>query len=249
MNANIFRFNRCALLLVAAGLSQLGACALVSRGDTMQVRYFTLDDDPAQHAPAAKSELSLRLGRVEASGGLSEQIAVRKGVHEISYRDDQRWTERPAQFVRRELERALFNDHGLMRSYSGATPSLEVELTELELVEGDRSQARVRLTAQVRDELRSLCHDNFETQLPIAENNSSSDARADMERSVAVLATALHKTVEQVAARAEQCLATTEKAANHSAKPAPAHRGAAAAPEPAPHAESQPAPSTVAGSE
>lgn len=247
MNANLFRSNRCALLLLAAGVSQLAACALVSRGDTMKVRYFTLDDEAAAHAPAAKpeqskSEISLRLGRVEASGGLSEQIAVRKSMHEISYRDDQRWTERPAQFVRRELERALFSERGLMRSYSGVTPSLEVELTELELVEGDRSQARVRLTAQVRDERRSLCNDNFETQLPISENQASADAPADMERSVSVLATALHKTVEQVAERAVQCLSMSEKAADRPTKPAPAHRAAAAAPQ----AEPEPASSSVA---
>jgi cholesterol transport system auxiliary component len=238
------------LLLLAAGLSQLGACALVSRGDTMQIRYFTLDDDPSQHTAGAKSDLSLRLGRVDASGGLGEQIAVRKGAHELSYRDDQRWTERPAQFVRRELERALFSERGLMRSYSGVTPSLEVELTELELVDGAKAQARVRLTAQIRDERRSLCHDHFETSLPIAEQSSEADARADMERSVAVLATALHQTVEQVAARAVECLSANDKdkdkdkAAERSSR----HAGRAAA-EPAPAAPSAPESATPAVAE
>jgi ABC-type uncharacterized transport system auxiliary subunit len=209
----------CVSLLLVAATSQLGACALVSRGEAMQVRYFTLDDRAAGHTPGEKSELTLRLGRIDASGGLGEQIAVRKGEHEISYREDQRWTERPAQFVRRELERALFSEHGLQRSYSGVTPGLEVELVELELVEaGQQAQARVRLTAQIRDERHSLCHDNFETQLPIAAAEASeSDPREDMSRSVAVLSTALHKTVEQVAARAVQCLT-----AEHSAAPAKA---------------------------
>lgn len=244
--------NRCTLLLLAAGMSQLGACALVSRGDTMQIRYFTLDDDPSQHAAGEKSDLSLRLGRVEASGGLGEQIAVRKGAHELSYRDDQRWTERPAQFVRRELERALFTERGLMRSYSGVTPSLEVELTELELVDGGaKSQARVRLTAQVRDERRSLCHDSFETSLPIAEQGSDADARADMERSVAVLATALHKTVDQVAARAVQCLSANDK---DKAAERPSRHAGRAPVEPAPAAPpASPAPeaasAAVAGAE
>jgi cholesterol transport system auxiliary component len=212
--------NRFAALVVL-GASQLGGCALMSRGDAMQVRYFTLDDSAAQRAPVTKSELSLRLGRVEASGGLGEQIAVRKGAHEISYRDDQRWTERPAQFVRRELERALFSERGLMRSYSGLTPTLEVELTELELVEaGQPSHARVRLTAQIRDDKRSLCHDNFETQLPIGRSESSGDPRADMERSVSTLATALHSTVEQVAARAVECLSASERQAEATQPPA-----------------------------
>jgi cholesterol transport system auxiliary component len=200
---------RSSLFLVAAVASQLGACALVSRGETLQVRYYTLDDRAAEHAAGAKSELALRLGRVDASGGLGEQIAVRKGTHEISYREDQRWTERPAQFVRRELERALFSERGLTRSYSGHTPQMEVELIELELVQADqKAQARVRLTAQIRDDRRSLCHDNFESQLPI-----EADPRADMEKSVAALASALHQTVEQVAKRAVECLAASSAAA------------------------------------
>jgi cholesterol transport system auxiliary component len=204
---------RATLLLLSAMASQLGACALVSRGETLQVRYFTLDDRSAGHTPAAEtSNLSLRLGRVDASGGIGEQIAVRKGTHEISYREDQRWTERPAQFVRRELERALFSERGLLRSYSGHTPQLEVELIELELVEADK-QARVRLTAQIRDDRRSLCHDNFETQLPI-----ESDPRTNLESGVAALSSALHKTVEQVAARAVQCLESSAAAPARAAK-------------------------------
>ncbi|HTU63196.1 MAG TPA: ABC-type transport auxiliary lipoprotein family protein [Polyangiales bacterium] len=198
---------RSSLLLLATIASQLAGCALVSRGETLQVRYYTLDDRAAEHAAGSKSELALRLGRVDASGGLGEQIAVRKGTHEISYREDQRWTERPAQFVRRELERALFSERGLTRSYSGHTPQMEVELIELELVEADKqAQARVRLTAQIRDDRRSLCHDNFETQLPV-----EADPRADMERSVAALSSALHRTVEQVASRAVDCLAASAK--------------------------------------
>jgi ABC-type uncharacterized transport system auxiliary subunit len=215
------RLPRFTYFLLAALASQLGACALVSRGDTLKVRYFTLDDRATGHTAGAKSELALRLGRVDASGGLGEQIAVRKGEHEISYREDQRWTERPAQFVRRELERALFSERGLLRSYSGHTPSLEVELVELELVENAQTaQARVRLTAQIRDDRRSLCHDNFEAQLPIAADSGSPDARADMGKSVAALSTALHQTVEQVAARAVQCLSSPEATASRATPPA-----------------------------
>lgn len=206
-------------LLLTAALTQLGACALVSRGETLQVRYFTLDDSAAAHASSAKSELALRLGRVDASGGLGQQIAVRKGEHEISYRDDQRWTEKPAQYVRRELERALYSERGLQRSYSGLTPTLEVELIELELVHTDKqAQARVRLTAQVRDDRRGLCHDNFETQLPVPAEGAT-DPRANMEQSVAALSKALHQTVEQVAARAVQCLQAADSASARPSAP------------------------------
>lgn len=216
---------RSTLLMLATVASQLGACALVSRGETLHVRYYTLDDRAAEHAAGSKTELTLRLGRVDASGGLGEQIAVRKGTHEISYREDQRWTERPAQFVRRELERALFSERGLTRSYSGHTPQLEVELIELELVEGDKqAQARVRLTAQIRDDRRSLCHGNFEAQLPV-----EADPRADMEKSVAALSSALHRTVEQVASRAVECLsASASTSASASRGPARARESQAA---------------------
>lgn len=204
-------------LICVVALAQFAGCALMSRGETLQVRYFTLEDgEPAPQRPAAKTDLALKLGRVEASGGLGEQIAVRKGTHELSYRDDQRWTERPAQYARRELERALYRERGLVRSYSGFAPLLEVELLELELIEaGDKPLARVRMAAQLRDDHSGLCQDSFQTELPI----EAKSTREDMERSVAALSAALHDTVQSVAERTVQCLTSraTAKAGEDSA--------------------------------
>lgn len=211
MNARSPKLCMTLLLATATGPLGVSGCALMSRGDALQVRYFTLEDGGPTPAPGTPSELALRLGRVEASGGLDEQIAVRKGAHELSYRDDERWTERPAQYVRRELERALFRERGLTRSYSGFTPQLEVELVELELVDAEQPQARVRLIAELRDERRGLCMDSFQAQLPIAAQSS----RANMEQSVAALSSALHQAVEQLADHVLSCLsATAAKPAN-----------------------------------
>lgn len=184
--------------------AQLAGCALVSRGETLHVRYFTLD---AKHsAPAgadAKPELELRLGRVDASGGLGELLAVRSGQNELTYREDRRWTERPAQFVRRGLERALFEERGLTRAYSGVAPTLDVELVELET---DQSAARVRLLARLHDDRRGLCNDSFASSEPVAD-------AAQVEASVASLSQALQRSLEQLAARVVQCLERREASA------------------------------------
>jgi len=205
------------VVLITSSLA-LASCALVSRGETLQVRYFTLEQRGAatQTPAAAKSELELRLGRVDASGGLGEQLAVRTGQNELTYREDQRWTERPAQFVRRGLERALFEERGLTRAYSGAVPTLDVELVELEMDQSSTPTARVRLVARLHDERRGLCQDSFASSEPVVRGEGSEPVAA----SVASLSNALQRSLDQLATRVVQCLSSREQAA--SAQPAPA---------------------------
>jgi len=180
-----------------------GGCALVSRGDTLQVRYFTLDlPHSASSAADAKPDLELRLGRVDASGALGEQLAVRTGQNELTYRDDQRWTERPAQYVRRGLERALFEERKLTRAYSGVAPTLDVELVELETEQLRAPVAHVRLVAHLHDDRRGVCNESFAASEPVQVRAEGENVEA----SVASLARALQRSLDQLAGRVVQCL-------------------------------------------
>jgi ABC-type uncharacterized transport system auxiliary subunit len=184
-------------------------CALVSRGDTLQVRYFTLDlPRSANTASEAKPELELRLGRVDATGALGEQLAIRTGQNELTYREDQRWAERPAQYVRRGLERALFEERRLTRAYSGVAPTLDVELVELETDQLRSPVAHVRLVASLHDDRRGVCNESFAASEPIqaqAEGERAPSAE-NVEASVASLSRALQRSLEQLAGRVVQCL-------------------------------------------
>jgi cholesterol transport system auxiliary component len=193
----------------AAGLA-LSGCALVSRGDTLHMRYFTLDSPSAHqtaqpaHAHAGSNELELRLGRIDASGGLDQQLAVRTGANELSYRDEERWTERPAQYVRRGLERALFQERGLTRAYSGDAPTLDVELVELEVELAPTPKARVRLLSHLHDHRRGLCDETQAQEQSVA---GKSEVQAEVvAQSVAALSSALQQTIDRIAERAVQCL-------------------------------------------
>jgi cholesterol transport system auxiliary component len=201
-------------LLASCLLASTGAfapgCALLSRSEPMQIRYFTLED-AARSMPRTQtnSSMELRLGRVDASGDLGDEMAVRTGRNEIEFREDRRWTEKPEQFLRRGLERALFQERGLTRAYSGIVPTLDVELTELAEVEGQAPKARVRALAHLHDERRGLCDDTFIIEQPIIA--SAKDEHAS--QTVQALSVALHTAISEVSDKVVQCLSHVAAAA------------------------------------
>ncbi|MEY4576271.1 MAG: hypothetical protein RL701_974 [Pseudomonadota bacterium] len=195
----------------------LTGCALVSRGDTIQVRYYTLEpaEGPAiasetRSAPVRMDtsdkplELELRLGRVDASEALNQQIAVRTGENEITYQEEERWTERPAQYVRRGLERELFQKHQVTRVYSGAAATLDVELVDLEIIYDAAPKARVRLLAHLHDHQRGLCNETSAIDAPITLPSDSSKATAV---SVTALSNAMQAALKRLSEHVVQCLA------------------------------------------
>lgn len=201
----------CALIAVVSS-----ACALTSRSDPMQIRYFTLEEaasTPHRVSGAARAhpDLELRLGRIASSGDLSDELAVRTGDNELTYRDDQRWTEKPEQYLRRGLERALFQERGVTRAYSGPVPTLDVELIELAEIQGTQPKARVRAIAHLHDERRGLCDETFSVEQPIQTNSETEPGQA-----VAALSRALHRTVSDLADRVVQCLVKTASAGGES---------------------------------
>jgi cholesterol transport system auxiliary component len=211
--------RQCSLILrgtLLASLCALGGCALFSRGETLKVRYFTLDAAPhsAPAAPNAGAPASsgepreLRLGRVDASRGLGQEIAVRTGENEVSYREEERWTDRPAQYVRRGLERALFQTRGFTRAYVGDAPTLDVELVELAIVQaaGKALLVRVQLISQLHDSRHALCDETTSLEQTVATDTGGTETDPVNAHSVSALAHLLEQSIEQIAGRTQHCL-------------------------------------------
>jgi ABC-type uncharacterized transport system auxiliary subunit len=191
--------KRLALPMVLCA-SLASACALTSRSEPMQVRYF--DADTARRSvasnPAASTQqaqnLSLRLGRVRASAHLEEDIAYRTGVHELGYYEGERWTDKPEAFLERALARALFQERGVQRVVGGASEALSVELVSFEEVRGQRPVARVEILVTLHDERASQLEQTILVERPIPNTGKDRPSRA-----VAALSEALDEAVERIA--------------------------------------------------
>lgn len=144
------------LLITAVLACALAGCALTSKSDPMQVRYFTPETSSgssrAQTAvPAAASgaapeaePLALMLGRVRGSAHLRERIAYRPSESELGFYETRRWTERPESYLRRALSAELFQQRGLQPILAGPGATLDVELVAFEETRGPRRVARLQ---------------------------------------------------------------------------------------------------------
>ncbi len=190
----------CRSRIVFVLASALGGCALTSKGEALDVRYFT----PEHAAPrltsatvgtSASSVPELRLGRVTSGLHLRERIAYRTAAHEIGYYEDRRWTERPDVFVRRELERVLFEERGFHRVLGGAAPTLDVEVVAFDEIRGPSRAARVTLRILLFDDRTVLVEDTVSVDVPIAGKEPG------IEAVVGGMAVALDRATEMVATR------------------------------------------------
>lgn len=187
-------------------LSLLSGCALTSRSEPIRVRYFTLEDAAsASSSPRERAALELRLGRVEASDYLSEDIAFRNGQHELEYYDDQRWTEKPQEYLRRALARALFQERGITRAYSGAALTLDVELVEFEELRATPPKVRFKAIASLHDERRSLFEQTFVIERPLSGPAATQPDHTNA--TAGALAQAMHAAVSGIAERVIATLA------------------------------------------
>jgi ABC-type uncharacterized transport system auxiliary subunit len=183
------------LLLCACALSN--ACALTSRSEPMQIRYFSADRVASSHTPVAIARgpaVSLRLDRVRSSSHLGEAIAYRTGIHELGYYDEERWTERPEAFLERGLERALFQDQGVTRVVGGISETLSVELVSFEEVRGDRPVARVEVGLTLHDERSSQLEQTIVVERPIGPHGTDRAASA-----VSALSEAMSEAIDRIA--------------------------------------------------
>ncbi len=183
--------------LLACSCVLASACALTSRSEPMQVRYFSPDSVQPSRLPASTTRspvVSLRLDRVRSSSHLGEAIAYRTGLHELGYYEGERWTEKPEAFLERGLERALFQDRGVTRVIGGASETLSIELVSFEEVRGQKPVARIEVALTLHDERASQLEETIRVEHPIQTAGTDQPARA-----VVALSAALSEVIERIA--------------------------------------------------
>jgi cholesterol transport system auxiliary component len=195
-----------AVALYTVGVAfAVSACALTSKAELVEVRYFSPEQTEPQDNSGATSVASvvrLRLGRVSSGPNLRERIAYRDAKYELGYYEDLRWTERPETYVRRGLGRSLFETHGLQRVLDGAAPTLDVEVIAFdELRLGEGRAARIQLKVMLYADDGVVLEDTLTFDRPVAGD------KPKIEGVIAAMATALDAAADQVALRVQKALA------------------------------------------
>jgi cholesterol transport system auxiliary component len=183
----------------SAGIVLLGAsasCALTGKADALYPRFFSPEIDvAAAEAPTRVGPpLSLRLGQVEAVSYVEERFAYRVEPSELSYYEDRRWTEPPERYLRRALERELFQRRGVVRTVSGPGATLDVELTAFEELRSAPRRVRLVLSFSLHDDRQSQLERRVMVERPLP----ASAANASAQEVTAALALALSAAVLDV---------------------------------------------------
>jgi cholesterol transport system auxiliary component len=189
-----------ALLMVAALMAALPGCALTSKAQPLAPRYFNPQPSvPGAAAPAAQP-FELKLGQISAASNLDERVAYRIDSAEVGFYDDRRWTELPEAYLRRALERDLFEQRKLTRVVSGLAPVLDVELTAFEELRQNPPKVRVALTFSLRDERRSLLERSLVLEAPASGSAGSEPSATVAQALTDTLARAVTQAGDEVVA-------------------------------------------------
>jgi len=184
-----------------------GGCALTSKADAQSARMFSVErQTEAPELPEPEgAPLELRLGQVDAASHLEERITYRLHGTELAYYDDRRWTEAPEHYLRRALERELFERRHIRRVVSGASLTLDVELTAFEELRGPPARVRLALSYTLHDARQS----SLERSLVI-ERALTGTAEPDSAQQVAAaLAIALTDAVSEISDQVTRKLGAT----------------------------------------
>ena len=213
MSANLHRKmrhapRRFAWILGACAALATAGCALTSKSVPISPRYFSPEraGEPARASakiPGVAPEL--RLGRITGASHLDERLIFRDSDYELGYYEERRWTEEPAEYLRRRLSRVLFEERGLRHVVSGIAPTLEVELTSFEEVRSPKRIARVQATVRLTDARLVRWEETLTVDQPIDENGKGDLADA----MVAALGAALSTMVDKIAEHVVTDLAAT----------------------------------------
>ncbi len=174
-----------------------GGCALTSKADARSPPRFFSAELPTRAPLLAESgafPLELRMGQVDAASHLEERISYRLNGAELGYYDDRRWTEAPEQYLRRGLERELFERRHVRRIVSGASSTLDVELTAFEELRGPPARVRLALSYTLHDSRQSSLERSLVVERPLAASDPSDRA----EEVAAALAIALRIAVSEI---------------------------------------------------
>jgi cholesterol transport system auxiliary component len=193
MNA---RLRARTLLTLYAIVSAYGGCALTSKADAVSARYFSPEQETrASELPVPEgAALELRLGEVQAASYLEQRISYRLHASELAYYEDRLWTEAPEQYLRRALERELFERRHVRRVVSGAGATLEVELTAFEELRGPPARVRLALSYTLYDHGQSSLERSLVVERPLAADTGPDRAQ----RVAAALALCLTAAVSEV---------------------------------------------------
>ena len=168
-----------ACLALAALLGLLSDCALTSKGEALYPRFFSPEPEmaAAELPVPAGSPLALRLGQVEAASHIDERFAYRREPSELSYYEERRWTEAPDRYLRRALERELFERRGVKRIVSGPGATLDVELTAFEELRGPPARVRLSLSFSLHDDRHSQLERSLLVERPLPPSADGASAR------------------------------------------------------------------------
>lgn len=193
-------------------------CALTSKSDPLEIRYFTPAEAPPPSGAPAGDGARLRLGRLSASDHLRQRIVVRTSAVELAALEDRRWTEKPEDYLRRALARALFEQAGLVHAIAGAGPTLDVELLAFEEVRrGDDRAAAVAMHVALHDDRVVLDSTTVRVEVPL---EAGTDATAPLAQA---MGSALDQATRQIATRVATRLARSAQApATAATSPSPA---------------------------
>jgi hypothetical protein len=212
-----------AMLFGALALPGAG-CALLTKSDSVYVRYFT--PEPRERGESvlavtssrASSTLSVRLGRVNALSYLKDRIAFRDADYEIAFHDLWQWTEKPESYLRLGMERALFEQRGVRQIISGTGPTLELELDAFDEVRSPHHVARVQVTWLLYGDQTVLVQNTVtvDRAIPVG-----ADAK-DPEPLVSAMSDALGDVIEDVVAGVMPALSRLDTEGEAGAPPAAA---------------------------
>jgi cholesterol transport system auxiliary component len=184
-------------LLAACFLAVVqGGCALTSKADALSPRFFSAElETPTSELPEPEGDpLELRLGQVEAASHLEERISYRLNGAELGYYEDRRWTEAPEHYLRRALERELFERRHIRRVLSGPGATLDVELTAFEELRHPPPRVRLALSYTLHDARQSSLERSLVIERPLADVDEPDRAQ----QVAAALGSALSAAVSEI---------------------------------------------------
>jgi ABC-type uncharacterized transport system auxiliary subunit len=190
-------------------LAFLTGCVLTSKTPALEIRYFSPPEQAA--APGSiEQPIEVRLGRVTASSHLRYRIAHRESRVELELYETLRWAERPDDYVRRALDRALFDEGGFTRAATGPAAEIEVEVTAFEEVHrAGRTFGRVELRFHLATENCVLAAETIAVEREAT--------GSDIAGSVAAIGDALSIAASDVAARSRRALVQSLRGARENA--------------------------------
>ena len=111
-----------AILLLLICAAALPGCALLGKNEPIVPRYFTPEYAGDASSAPVRSDLQLRLGRVEGWSHVRERMVARNSGREVFYSEDRQWTERPEVYL-------VANDPTVSRSQDLPIPGSPASMT------------------------------------------------------------------------------------------------------------------------